>query len=83
MTPAAAKFVPPWADPRWGTEHDPRWAICMCMDPDEIRCVCCSPAKIECFGCGNLVVDVGIGLPGPKDWSPRSYFPTNRGPARG
>ena len=80
MISAPAKFVPPWADPRWGTEFDPRWTTCRCAEPDEVKCACCNPPKFECIGCGNMTIDDGVGLPGPKDWSPSSYFPTNRGP---
>lgn len=54
--------IPLDPDPRWGTEHDPRWALCSCPRPTIVICACCQPGKRECIDCGCPVDDLGYGL---------------------
>jgi hypothetical protein len=51
-------------DPRWGTEHDPRYTLCQCPTPNPniVICACCVPGKRECLGCGLPIDDLGQGL---------------------
>jgi len=37
---------------KFGTEHDPRWTLCHCPEPNVVVCICCKPGKKECIDCG-------------------------------
>ena len=60
----AKRRIPYDPDPRWGTEHDPRWTLCDCPEPNVVICACCRPGKKECIDCGMPVDDLGFGLEG-------------------